>query len=37
MKIDIDWAELAKAVVRAVECTAESEAFGGNPRKERSD
>ena len=37
MKLNIDWAELAKALWKAVECTEESEAFGGNPRKERSD
>ena len=37
MKLDIDWTELAKAVIKAVKCTEESEAFGGNPRKERSD
>ena len=36
MKLNIDWKGLAKALVKAVECTAESGAFGGNPRKERS-
>ena len=35
MKLDIDWTEFAKALWKAAECTAESEAFGGNPRRER--
>ena len=37
MKLDIDWNALLCAVIKAGKCTAESGAFGGNPRKEHRD
>ena len=37
MKLDIDWNALLKALWKAAKCTEESEAFGGNPRKEHRD
>jgi phage gp16-like protein len=36
MKIKINWKELGKQLWDAVRCAAESEAFGGKPRRLRS-
>ena len=35
MKLKINWKELGKQLWNAVRCAAESEAFGGKPRRLR--